>query len=230
MELESVLAYLEAHPLLGLAAGLVLAALIAIVAITAIKRSLEAEQDVLKRRLDTLWHEMDDVRMQRPTDGGESEIDAPPATPASRSRGAPSSNAAISVERFNHEKAVYEGIWAVTWALHDRVGAFLRAVEAGENASDSRLSARNAALEARAKTNALRPFYDEQLDDLLSRIIDAEIKAHLAACQYLDYRQSEPGTSIDSYRETFRLQHDGEAREVVSQLVATIRRRLQPLQ
>lgn len=209
MDLESSLAWLSNHPLLALSVGLVLAAVLAVMVVSRLRQQLQTEQDALRHRLDGLWHELDDLRMQ-----------APSANPGISER------PGVNEERFRRQYAVWEAVWDLAWTLHDRVGNFLRAVENGENPSESRLSARNAALDARSRVNALRPFFDEHVDALLSRLVDAEIKAHLAACQYLDRRSTEPEGRLESYRESFRLQHDGEAREAVNQLVAAIRERL----
>lgn len=209
MDLQSSLALLTDHSLLALSAGLLLAALLAVLTLSRLRQQLRAEQDNLRHRLDGLWHELDELRMQTPV------------TSSATSERSPANE-----ERFRRQYGVWESVWEVAWTLHDRVGNFLRAVENGENVADSRLSARNAALEARSRVNGLRPFFDEHVDALLSRVIDAEIKAHLAACQYLDRRSTEPDGSLESYRESFRLQHDGEAREAVNQLVAAIRQRL----
>ncbi len=42
---------------------------------------------------------------------------------------------------------------------------------------------------SRLVTPGLRPFFNAEVDDLLTRLIDTEIKAHLAACQYMDMQQ-----------------------------------------
>lgn len=206
MNLESSLALLTGQPLLLLSAGLLLAALLAMLVVSRLRQRLQADQESLRRRIDGLWHELDEQRMQPPAGDGD--------------------RAASAEERFRRQYAVWESVWEVVWALHERVGGFLRAVESGDNVGDSRLSARNAALEARSRINSLRPFFDEQVDMLVARVIDAEIKAHLAACQYLDRRATETDGGLESHRENFRLQHDGEAREAVNQLVTVIRQRL----
>lgn len=209
MDLESSLALLTTHPLLALSAGLLLAAVLAVLVVARLRHRLQSEQDTLRHRLDGLWHELDDLRMQAP-----------------KASAAASEGPGLAEEHFRRQYAVWEAVWETAWTLHERVGHFLRAVENGENPSESRLSARNAALEARSRINSLRPFFDEHVDILVGRVIDAEIKAHLAACQYLDRRSSEAEGRLESYRESFRLQHDGEAREAVNQLVAAIRQRL----
>ncbi|MDX1634169.1 MAG: hypothetical protein R3280_06010 [Marinobacter sp.] len=209
MDLESALALLATHPLPALIAGLLLAALLAVMVVARLRQQLRAEQETLRHRLDGLWHELDELRMRGPA-----------------SEGTAGAASGLEEERFRRQYPVWESVWEAAWTLHERVGNFLRAVENGESTADSRLSARNAALDARARVNRLRPFFDEQVDLLLGRVIDAEIKAHLAACEYLDRRSTEPDGRLESYRESFRLQHDGEAREAVNQLVAAIRQRL----
>jgi hypothetical protein len=106
---------------------------------------------------------------------------------------------------------------------------FLRAVEAGEAAGELRLEARNAALEARNLLNRNRPFCTESVDELVTRLIDAEIKAHLAACQYLDLLKDVSSASSNHDRRVLQDKchslHEGEARELMNQLVSSIRHR-----
>lgn len=106
---------------------------------------------------------------------------------------------------------------------------FLRTVESGEPAGELRLEARNAALEARNALNRHRPYCHEEVDTLVTKVIDTEIKAHLAACQYMDLLK-DTATSDTTHdrniqREKFHLLYDGEAREQMNQVVSIIRRR-----
>lgn len=170
--------------------------------------------DQLKKRTETLWRDMDELRISHfhgtatPTPGLEGGLES---------------------DQFAAEKSAYEVIWPQVWILHDRLGMFLRSVESGEAAGELRLEARNAALEARSALNRNRPFCHEDVDDLVTKIIDTDIKAHLAACQYMDLLK-DSATSNTTHernvqREKFHLLYDGEAREMINQLVATIRGR-----
>lgn len=212
MDLDALQTALNGHIGLLVIAFMLVILLVVIVVLSRFRQKLLARHDSLQTRLDSLWHEMDYLRLQAPEAG-------------TTTTAAPDHSALLS-QQFAAEKAVFEQIWPVIWDLHDKLGAFLRAVESGESASDSRLAARTAALHARATVNNLRPFYDERLDDLLTRLIDADIKAHLAACQYLDHRHSGASESSEGHREKFRLIYEGDARELLNQLVAMMRRRM----
>lgn len=180
------------------------------------RRTQADRDDQLKHRTETLWRDMDELRINQ-FNG---------ATPPLLATGGGSADA----DQFASEKAAYEAIWPQLWVLHDRLGIFLRSVEAGESAGELRLEARNAALEARNALNRHRPFCHEEVDSLVTKMIDTEIKAHLAACQYMDLLK-DTATSSDTthdrniQREKFRLHYDGEARELMNQVVAVIRRR-----
>lgn len=171
--------------------------------------------DQLKQRTETLWRDMDELRINQ-FNG---------TTPPMLATG----SATAESDQFAAEKAAYDVIWPQLWLLHDRLGMFLRSVEAGETAGELRLEARNAALEARNALNRNRPFCHEEVDSLVTKMIDTEIKAHLAACQYMDLLKdtASSDTSHDRniQREKFHLLYDGEARELMNQVVAVIRRR-----
>ncbi len=134
-------------------------------------------------------------------------------------------------ERFSTEKAAYDALWPLTWSLHDRLGQFLRAVEANDdNAGELRLEARNAALEARRALNRVRPFCHTDIDELITQLIDNHIKAHLAACHLMDLRKDSLGSGSSHemavQKEKFRMLYDGQAKEMLDQLVTLIRRRM----
>jgi len=179
------------------------------------RRRQDFMDDQLKQRTETLWRDMDELRINQFNDTVTS-------LPGHGSRESDS-------DQFATEKAAYEAIWPLVWQLHDHLGMFLRAVESGEPAGDLRLEARNAALEARRALNRNRPFCHGDVDELVTKVIDTDIKAHLAACQYMDLMK-ESATSNTAHdrnvqREKFHLLYDGEARETINHLVAAIRER-----
>ena len=77
--------------------------------------------------------------------------------------------------------------------------------------------------------NRNRPFCTESVDELVTLLIDAEIKAHLAACQYLDLLKDVTSASSNHDRRVLQEKchslHEGEARELMNQLVSSIRHR-----
>ncbi|MEQ9544559.1 MAG: hypothetical protein RIK85_00965 [Marinobacter sp.] len=197
-------------------AAAIIVALLTLLYVANDKRKQDFLDNQLKQRTETLWRDMDELRV--------SQFNSAEAS----SQGSGGSLESDSV-RFAIEKAAYETIWPLVWQLHDRLGMFLRAVESGETAGELRLEARNAALEARSALNRHRPFCHEEVDELVTKIIDTDIKAHLAACQYMDLLK-ESATSNTTHdrniqREKFHLLYDGEAREMINQLVTTIRER-----
>lgn len=187
-------------------------AIIAVFSGSAARRRLQEQNDVLKQRVDTLWQDMDDMRV--------SQFNSP---------GAPGGTDATAGERFATEKAAYDAIWPLVWSLHDKLGMFLRSVEADEPAGELRLEARNAALEARSTLNRVRPFCHGEIDELITHLIDNHIKAHLAACHFMDLRKDSLSSSTNHEREVqkekFRMLYDGQAKEMLTQLVTAIRRR-----
>lgn len=217
MELESLLAFFSTHQFGVILAGLLLLALVVSVVALQMSRRQSDLQLELKQRVATLWQEMDELRVQQ---FNETE---PPAG---------NSGNQLLAEQFLLEKAALETIWPLVWGLHDKLGSFLRAVESNEPTGDTRVSARNAALEARKTVNGLRPFFNAEVDDLLTRLIDTEIKAHLAACQYMDMQQgglsvgAEDENSRHSSRQKFRLLHEGDAKDLLNHLVEVMRRRM----
>lgn len=212
MDLDTLQTFLNNHVGLVMIAAAMMILLVVVITLLRFRQAMLTRHVSLQTRLDSLWHEMDYLRVQGPDD-----------EPTNTS---PVDQAALVSQQFASEKAALEQIWPVIWDLHDKLGTFLRNVESGESAGDSRLAARSAALHARAIINSLRPFYEERLDDLLTRLIDADIKAHLAACQYLDHRHSGASESAEGHREKFRLIYEGDARELLNQLIALMRRRL----
>ncbi|OEY65318.1 hypothetical protein [Marinobacter sp. X15-166B] len=128
------------------------------------------------------------------------------------------------------EKTAYEALWPQVWSLHEKLGSFLRAVESGDTAAESRVAARNAALDARHTLNRVRPFCHSRVDALATQLIDTDIKAHLTGCQYLDLAKEGSSSGNldepDQLRQKFRMLYDVDARELLNQLVDTIRRRM----
>lgn len=201
-------------PLLLSAAALGLA-VIALFIGSGARRHSEDQLTALRERSDTLWREVDDIRVAQFNRPGES--------------GNGASGSPVEEARYQKEVEAYARIWPQVWNLHERLGMFLRAVEGGEAAGELRLEARNAALEARELLNRNRPFCTESVDELVTRLIDAEIKAHLAACQYLDLLKDVPSDSSNHDRRVLQDKcqslHEGEARELMNQLVSSIRHR-----
>ena len=201
-------------PLLLAAVALGLA-LIALLLGSGARRRYQDQLTALRERSDTLWREVDDIRVaqfNRPVEAGNGAAGSP-----------------VEEARYQTEVEAYSKIWPQIWHLHERLGMFLRAVEAGEAAGELRLEARNAALEARNLLNRNRPFCTESVDELVTLLIDAEIKAHLAACQYLDLVKDTSSESSDHDRRVLQDKchslHEGEARELMNQLVSSIRQR-----
>ncbi len=203
------------HLSLLMAAGASLLALGTILALLITRRRDKHQIRILKQRIDSLWREIDDVRVV--------DFNQPLGAKA------PDQLSALEQERYRTEKAAYDTIWPKVWQLHDRLGVFLRAVEAGEAANELRLEARQAAIEARNHLNQNRPFCSETVENLASRLIDTEIKAHLAACQHLDQKKevsNAPSTHDQRVlQDKCHTLHDGEARELLNQLASTIRHR-----
>lgn len=201
--------------ILLIAATALLLAVAAILYGGAARRSLAEQHSVVKDRVDSLWKDINAWQA--------SQFNDPPGTDASEPD--PTARA-----RFATEKTAYDAIWPLVWSLHDKLGMFLRAVEAEENAGEFRLEARNAALEARRVLNRVRPFCHGDIDELVTQLIDNHIKAHLAACQLIDLRRDSLSSNTDHERavqkEKFHMLYDGQAKEMLNQLVALIRRRM----
>ncbi|ROU01508.1 hypothetical protein EB809_03345 [Marinobacter sp. R17] len=205
------LAFISRAPVLVVAGGL--ACLIALAAFVVLFRQVRRQQeevDYLERRINTLWQEADAQV------GGEGDKpDAPSVDVRPR--------AGVSAT----ERAAYDTLWPLAWELHDRIGTFLRAIDHHEPISDTRLAARHAALDLRRETNRLRPFIDADIDHLLHQLLDAEVKAHLAACQFLDNRDARAREgSENSSRWQWQEHHEQEAVELMNQLVTAIRKRV----
>lgn len=198
-----------------LAAGAFGLALIALFLGSGARRRNQDQLAAMRERSDTLWREVDDIRVAQFNRPGEAGGSAP--------------GPSVEAARYHTELEAYSQIWPQLWHLHERLGLFLRAVEAGESAGELRMEARNAALDARNLLNKKRPFCAETVDELVTRLIDAEIKAHLAACQYLDLLKDVSSASSSHDRRVLQEKchslHEGEARELMNQLASVIRRR-----
>jgi len=196
-------------PPLMVAMGAFVLALLSLILAARLRNKNQSQLNALRERSDTLWREMDDIRVSQ-----FNRSDHSPST----------SHSLLDQTRYQTEMEAYQKTWPAIWLLHERLGQFLRTVETGESANDLRLEARNAALDARN-----RPFCHETVDELLTRLIDVEIKAHLAACQYLDLvKEVRHGASDHDRRvlhDKFHSLHEGEARELLNHLVTTIRHR-----
>ncbi|WP_166268691.1 hypothetical protein [Marinobacter caseinilyticus] len=216
MELDPLSAFFSQQYSALILLGVIVVIVVALVLVVRMNLLTRSDQEVQKKRLDTLWRELGDARVQ-PPDG----VKVPPTL-----------DNPILTEQFLLEKDACEKIWPLVWTLHEKLGVFLLAVESNEPPGETRLSSRNAALDARSKINELRPFYDEEIDSLLTRLIDTEIKAHLAGCQYLDHKPEDlsgPGDDDGArraFQQKFRHLHDAEARELLSHLIHVMRRRL----
>ncbi|HEY9118752.1 MAG TPA: hypothetical protein VIN33_03290 [Marinobacter sp.] len=203
------------HVILLVAVAALIVAIISAFVSTTARSKLADRVNSIKMRVDSLWNDMDELRVSHfngPNPAGSGAHD-PTAT-----------------ERFSSEKAAYEAIWPLIWSLHDKLGMFLRAVEADDQTGELRLEARNAALTARSTLNRVRPFCHADIDELITQLIDNHIKAHLAACQYMDLRKDSLSSSSNHERavqkEKFRMLYDGQSKEMLDQLVSHIRERM----
>ena len=217
---------MDTDPLLGLLDGphlpLIIAVCALVVGVVALwlagnaKRAASEETETLRMKTGAIGRELDELRVSQ-FNGPNSERSGFSGTDA-------------GAARYQTEKEAYEQIWPQLWHLHDRLGIFLRAVENGDSASDLRLEARNAALEARSLLNRNRPFCSESVEELVTRLIDTEIKAHLAACQHLDMSKEVSDSSSDHDRRVLRDKchalYDGEARDLMNRLAGAIRARV----
>lgn len=196
-----------------IAVAALIVAIISVFSGTTARRKLAERIAAIKLRVDSLWTDMDELRV--------SHFNGPKAS---------GGNDTTASERFSAEKAAYEAIWPLVWSLHDKLGMFLRAVEADEQAGELRLEARNAALTARSTLNRVRPFCHGDIDELITQLIDTHIKAHLAACHYMDLRKDSLSSSSNHERavqkEKFHMLYDGQSKEMLDQLVTIIRRRM----
>lgn len=204
------------HVILLTAVAALIVAIISIFSGTTVRRKLAERVDAIKMRVDSLWTDMDELRV--------SHFNGPKVS------GASGGNDTTASERFSAEKAAYEAIWPLVWSLHDKLGMFLRAVEADDQAGELRLEARNAALTARSTLNRVRPFCHGDIDELITQLIDNHIKAHLAACHYMDLRKDSLSSSSNHekavQKEKFRMLYDGQSKEMLDQLVTNIRHRM----
>lgn len=203
--------------ILLIAVGALIVAIIALFSGASARRRLSEHNDAVKQRVDSLWQDMDEMRV--------SQFNGPGPSGAQQD--------VTSSERFALEKAAYEAIWPLVWSLHDKLGMFLRAVETEEHAGELRLEARNAALEARKSLNRVRPFCHDEIDELITQLIDNQIKAHLAACHFMDLSKDSKDSLSSStsheravQKEKFRMLYDGQSRDMLDQLVRAIRQRM----
>lgn len=196
-----------------IAVAALIVAIISVFSGTTASRKLAERIAAIKLRVDSLWTDMDELRV--------SHFNGPKAS---------GGNDPTASQRFSAEKAAYEAIWPLVWSLHDKLGMFLRAVEADDQAGELRLEARNAALTARSTLNRVRPFCHGDIDELITQLIDTHIKAHLAACHYMDLRKDSLSSSSNHERavqkEKFHMLYDGQSKEMLDQLVTIIRRRM----
>lgn len=180
------------------------------------KRSASRDIDSLRQKIGSLGRELDEIRV--------SQFNAPERE-ASALQGVDA-----SIAKYRTEKNAYYQIWPHLWLLHDRLGMFLRAVENGESAGELRLEVRNAALEARAMLNRNRPYCSEEVDELVTRLIDTHIKTHLTACQHLDLLNETAGSLSDHERRVLRDKchtlYEGQARDLMNRLAVAIRARV----
>lgn len=198
-----------------IAIAALIVAIIALFSASAARRAMAEQSDTVKQRVDSLWHDMDEVRVSQFNGSGSADT---------------GSGNAIAGEQFSAEKAAYEAIWPLVWLLHDKLGMFLRSVESDEPAGELRLEARKAALEARSTLNRVRPFCHGEIDELITQLIDNHIKAHLAACHFMDLRKDSLSSNTSHEREVqkekFHTLYEGQSRELLNQLVGAIRRRM----
>lgn len=217
---------MDQDPLLSMFEGGQLTVVLAVIAlvigllalwwVAGVKRAADRELDKQRQRIGALGRELDEIRV--------GQFNAPEREAMS----SPAQEAALA--KYRAEKTAYDQIWPQLWFLHDRLGLFLRAVESGETAGDLRLEARNAALDARTMLNRNRPYCCEPVEELVTRLIDTEIKVHLAACQHLDLLKEVSGQSSDHERRVLRDKchtlYEGEARDLMNRLAVAIRARV----
>lgn len=196
-----------------IAIAALIVAVVALFSASAARRAAAEQSDTVKQRVDSLWHDMDEIRV--------SQFNSPSSTETGN---------AIASEQFSAEKAAYEAIWPLIWLLHDKLGMFLRSVESDEPAGELRLEARKAALDARSTLNRVRPFCHDDIDGLITQLIDNHIRAHLAACHFMDLRKDSLSSNTSHEREVqkekFHTLYEGQSRELLNQLVVAIRRRM----
>jgi hypothetical protein len=215
MDADSLLDWLFALNLPVWLSGLALVvALIALALAAGTKQRAKQEAESLRQRVGILGREMDDFRIRQFNE---------PNQPGTTDK---SSNAETA--GYLSEKEAYQQLWPQVWLLHDRLGVFLRAIESGEAVGEHRRDARNAALEARSLLNRHRPFCCEPVDRLVTRLIDTEIKAHLAACQYLDLLKEATPTDHDRrvHQDKCHALYETDAKDLLDQLVEAIRERV----
>ena len=196
-----------------IAIAALIVAVVALFSASSARRAAAEQSDTVKQRVDSLWHDMDEIRV--------SQFNSPSSTETGN---------AIASEQFSAEKAAYEAIWPLVWLLHDKLGMFLRSVESDEPAGELRLEARKAALDARSTLNRVRPFCHDDIDGLITQLIDNNIRAHLAACHFMDLRKDSLSSNTSHEREVqkekFHTLYEGQSRELLNQLVGAIRRRM----
>ncbi|TGN40147.1 hypothetical protein [Marinobacter confluentis] len=214
METDYLFNLLNDNPLLLLIAVTALAvAIYAVISGSLARRKMAEQNNVVKYRVDSLWKDINAWQA--------SQFSSPVTA---------NHQDANAGERYATEKSAYDAIWPLVWSLHDKLGMFLRAVESDDNTGELRLEARNAALEARKVLNRVRPFCHADIDELVTQLIDNHIKAHLAACHLMDLRKDSLASSSSHemavQKEKFHMLYDGQAKEMLNQLVTLIRRRM----
>jgi len=201
------------HAAILVAVTALVVAFLAIVVGNVSRRKISEQNQVVKYRVDSLWKDINE--WQASQFNTRSHLTEP------------NTNAG---ERYSTQKAAYDAIWPLIWSLHDKLGMFLRAVEANDDAGELRLDARNAALEARRILNLIRPFCHGDIDELITQLIDNHIKAHLAACHLMDLRKDSLSSSSSHemavQKEKFHMLFDGQGKEMLNQLVNLIRGRM----
>ncbi|MDC0661587.1 hypothetical protein [Marinobacter sp. SS21] len=215
MDSSSILAFFaDDHLAILISCGALIVALTLVLIVNRHRQQSESEYEAQKQRLDTLWQELDDLRV--------GQVDMPHVATGHPTDG-------LAREHLAIERSAYEQLWPPVCDLHDKLGAFLRAVEAQEPANDDRLTARNAALEARSVLNQVRPFCHARVEELATQLIDSEIKAHLAGCHYQELQRDSDANATSHEQEVqhqkFRLLYEGEVPELMNELIEAIRRR-----
>jgi hypothetical protein len=208
--------FLAGDPSVWISALALIVALTALLLTSGAKRRAVEEADSLRLQIGTLGRELEEFRV----DQFNSADRASTTTNMSET----------GIARYSAEKEAYDVLWPQVWQLHDRLGMFLRAVQSGEDISGLRQDTRNAALDSRALLSRYRPFCCASVEELLTYLIDTEIKAHMAACQYLDLLKDAANTPSDHDR---RVQQDKchvlyeiEAKDLLNRLITAIRQRV----
>lgn len=208
---------------------LIIVIVLAVVAAIWLYQHQNSRQHELQRELQALRFELDDQRMTPRGNGlspanGQNQGTVPAAPPSK----------ALGRMHAELELQAYQKIWASVRDLHDKLGNFLRAIEASDSPTESRMAARTAALKAKDCAQRLRPFYPENIEAQVFQLIDNEVHMHLSACAYLDGNRELPtkggkdqtSSAYQALRDESKLIYDGECRQQLNALVQSIRHRL----